>query len=155
MYKVSTPLGPMVARRDGQGIRFLHWAQEGALLVQEHGDPLVKDLQAEIDLFFQGKLLSFHITYSLEGTEFQKAVWNMLLQIPFGQTRSYKEIAIRIGRPLAHRAVASACRNNPLALLIPCHRVIHTDGRLGGYRGGAFYKEKLLAHEEEIAYAAL
>ena len=85
----------------------------------------------------------------IEGTNFQKAVWEQLRKIPSGQTRTYKEIAILIGRPNSARAVANACGKNPLLIEIPCHRVIRSDGKLGGYsgKGGMKQKRKLLKEE--------
>ncbi|MEN9343992.1 MAG: hypothetical protein RLZZ453_779 [Chlamydiota bacterium] len=82
------------------------------------------------------------------GTPFQQKVWRALLQIPYGETRSYAQIATLIGQPTAHRAVALACKANPLPILIPCHRVIRSDGSLGGYAFGSQLKQWLLLHEQ-------
>jgi len=84
-----------------------------------------------------------------KGTPFQREVWNALSRIPFGETRSYVEIAGSIGRPRAARAVGQACGKNPLAILIPCHRVVATGGKLGGYTGGLDFKEALLKLEQK------
>ena len=84
------------------------------------------------------------------GTEFQRRVWNALRQIPFGATRTYPQLAAMIGRPHAVRAVASACANNPISLLVPCHRVVGADGSLRGYRWGLERKRRLLEHERQI-----
>ena len=90
-----------------------------------------------------------NIFFDLQGTDFQKKVWNELLKIPKGETRTYKEISIAIGHPLAVRAVANACGKNPHPIKIPCHRVIRSDGKLGGYSapGGTAAKRKLLKEE--------
>ena len=87
----------------------------------------------------------------IEGTNFQKAVWEQLRKIPSGQTRTYKEIAVLIGRPNSARAVANACGKNPLPLIIPCHRAIRSDGSLGGYsaQGGTATKRRLLDEEQK------
>lgn len=87
------------------------------------------------------------LSFDLYGTDFQKKVWAELLRIPFGQTRAYAEIAARIGRPKAYRAVANACGANPVAIAIPCHRVVASGGKIGGYGGGLERKRKLLDKE--------
>ena len=94
-------------------------------------------------------MIKKNIFFDLQGTDFQKKVWNELLKIPKGETRTYKEIAIAIGRPLAVRAVANACGKNPHPIKIPCHRVIRSDGKLGGYSapGGTAAKRRLLKEE--------
>ena len=89
----------------------------------------------------------FDVPLDLRGTPFQRAVWDVLLKIPYGDSRSYAEVAGAIGRPTAHRAVGSANNANPIALNVPCHRVIAADGRLGGYGGGEDLKARLLAME--------
>ena len=91
----------------------------------------------------------------LRATAFQWRVWRQLQAIPYGETRTYREVAAAIGKPTATRAVARACATNPVALLIPCHRVIRTDGSMGGYRWGIPRKEKLLAQERTGATGAL
>ena len=91
------------------------------------------------------------VPLDLRGTAFQLRVWRALREIPRGQTRSYAEIAARIGRPAASRAVARACAANPVALLVPCHRVVRATGEVGGYRWGVARKERLLAVERELA----
>ena len=89
----------------------------------------------------------FDVPLDLRGTPFQRAVWDVLLKIPYGDSRSYAEVAGAIGRPTAHRAVGSANNANPIALIVPCHRVIAADGSLGGYGGGEDLKARLLAME--------
>lgn len=88
----------------------------------------------------------------LEGTDFQKKVWRELLKISWGETVSYREIAIRIGRPKAVRAVANAIGQNKIPIIIPCHRVIRTDGQLGGYSGGVRLKRRLLEFEKKFSH---
>ena len=89
----------------------------------------------------------FDVPLDLRGTPFQRAVWDVLLKIPYGESRSYAEVAGAIGRPTAHRAVGSANNANPISLIVPCHRVINADGSLGGYGGGQDLKARLLAME--------
>jgi len=102
---------------------------------------------AQILEYLEGKRVAFELPLDLRGTKFQSAVWQALLEIPYGETRSYAEIATAVGQPNALRAVGAANGANPVALVVPCHRVIASDGRLGGYGGGLRLKAKLLAME--------
>jgi O-6-methylguanine DNA methyltransferase len=97
--------------------------------------------------YLEGKRVGFELALDLRGTPFQRAVWAALQEIPYGETRSYAEIARRVGQPNAVRAVGAANGANPVALVVPCHRVIASDGKLGGYGGGLRLKGKLLAME--------
>lgn len=107
------------------------------------------EIQKQIKEYEDENRKEFNLPLHLIGTEFQKQVWNALLEIPFGETRTYQEIAIRIGKPKALRAVGGACNRNPIGIIIPCHRVIGKNGSLTGYAGGLFYKELLLKHEKD------
>lgn len=98
----------------------------------------------QLEEYFQGKRKTFKLPLKLKGTEFQKLVWDALLTIPYGETRSYSEIACQIGRPKASRAVGMANHRNPVAIVVPCHRVIGKNGSLTGYAGGLDKKERLL-----------
>jgi methylated-DNA-[protein]-cysteine S-methyltransferase len=102
---------------------------------------------AQIVEYLEGKRRRFELPLDLRGTPFQRAVWEELLRIPYGETRTYAEIARAIGRPSAMRAVGAANGANPVALVVPCHRVIATGGKLGGYGGGLALKKRLLALE--------
>ncbi len=97
--------------------------------------------------YLASERVDFDIPLDLRGTPFQRAVWDVLVKIPYGESRSYAEVARAIGRPTAHRAVGSANNANPVALIVPCHRVIAADGSLGGYGGGEELKARLLAME--------
>ncbi|MCX7625312.1 MAG: methylated-DNA--[protein]-cysteine S-methyltransferase [Candidatus Sumerlaeaceae bacterium] len=101
----------------------------------------------ELAEYFQGKRMRFSVPLSPEGTEFQKQVWKAACQIPYGQVRSYWWVAVRMGNPHAARAVGGALRENPLAIFIPCHRVVRQDGTLGGFAPGIEWKQLLLSHE--------
>ena len=98
--------------------------------------------------YLEGRRREFDLTVDLRGTDFQLKVWDALLEIPYGETRSYSEIAKRVGSPNAVRAVGSANGANPVSLVVPCHRVIAADGKLGGYGGGLPLKKRLLAMEQ-------
>ena len=103
----------------------------------------------EIMEYLNGKRKSFDIKYQMNGTEFQKKVWKELINIPYAETRSYKEIAVAVGNPKASRAVGMANNKNPIAIIVPCHRVIGSDGRLIGYAGGLDMKRALLNLEKK------
>ncbi|MDR0289516.1 MAG: methylated-DNA--[protein]-cysteine S-methyltransferase [Treponema sp.] len=110
--------------------------------------PLIKKAAAQIEEYLAGKRQSFALPIALHGTEFQVAVWQELQKIPFGETRSYKEIAAAIGREKAVRAVGMANNRNPIVIIVPCHRVIGHDGSLTGYGGGLPLKRHLLDLEQ-------
>ena len=112
------------------------------------GGVLARQALTEIGEYLAGRRRQFTIPLDLEGTPFQVRVWKALLEIPYGETRSYGAIARRIGRPQAARAVGSANRSNPIPIIVPCHRVIAGDGSLGGYAGGLEMKTRLLRLEQ-------
>jgi methylated-DNA-[protein]-cysteine S-methyltransferase len=109
----------------------------------------------QLDEYFEGTRRTFELTFLPRGTEFQRSVWDALLEIPFATTASYKDIATSIGNERATRAVGMANNRNPIALFIPCHRVIGADGSMTGYGGGLPMKEWLLGHERAVADGTL
>jgi methylated-DNA-[protein]-cysteine S-methyltransferase len=111
--------------------------------------PLIKKAAGQIEEYFSGKRKKISLPLALRGTEFQMAVWEALQTIPYGETRSYGEIAVQIGRPKAARAVGMANHNNPISIIVPCHRVIGHNGKLVGYGAGLPIKEYLLNLEQE------
>jgi len=113
----------------------------------EPGDELVRAAATQILEYLEGQRTEFDLPLDLRGTPFQRRVWDELLEIPYGETRSYKEIAGAVGRPRALRAVGNANGANPVSLVVPCHRVIASGGKLGGYAGGLSLKARLLAME--------
>lgn len=116
------------------------------LILREEG-PL-RQARLELEAYFAGEQFSFSVPLAPGGTPFQRCVWEALRSIPYGATLSYGEIASRIGSPAASRAVGAACRANPVAILIPCHRVVSKSGSLTGYAGGLAVKELLLRLED-------
>lgn len=106
-------------------------------------------MRTQLNLYFQGKLKEFDLPLDLVGTEFQQQVWNVLLQIPYGATSSYAKQAQILGNPTAVRAVANANGMNKISIIVPCHRVIGSDGSLTGYGGGLWRKKELLELEQE------
>ena len=143
---VDTPIGPLglVASEQGlRGVRFhaRRFRTEGA-------SPVLDAAVAQLGAYFAGDLTTFHLPLDLEGTEFQRQCWLALATIPYGQTVSYGEQARRLGLgPAAARAVGAANGQNPLPVILPCHRVIGSDGSLTGFGGGLHVKRFLLEHE--------
>lgn len=156
---ISTPLGPMLAAASERGICLLEFVERRMLEKQlavverrigtiEVGDaPVLAELAAQLDEYFCGERTTFDVPIDAPGTPFQERVWAELRRIPTGQTRSYAEVARAVGAPAAARAVARANGMNRVAIAIPCHRVIGTDGALTGYAGGLHRKERLLRLE--------
>jgi len=157
---LDTPLGAMVAVADEHGVRLLEFVDRRGLesqlacLRERLGRVVVpgshshlRRLAAEIEGYFDGTLKRFETPVAAAGTDFQRAVWSRLRSIPYGATESYSRIAQTVGRPGAQRAVGSANGANPLAIVVPCHRVVRDDGTLGGYGGGLWRKRWLLEHE--------
>ncbi|WP_207706388.1 methylated-DNA--[protein]-cysteine S-methyltransferase [Clostridium amazonitimonense] len=143
----SSPIGIIEVSADNQGITSLYFVD--ALGISENNDLISKCL-TQLDEYFKGFRKDFEITLSYKfGTEFQHKVWNALKNIPYGNTCSYKDIAIAIGNEKAVRAVGGANNKNPLSIIIPCHRVVGMNGKLVGYGGGLWRKEWLLEHESK------
>ena len=109
--------------------------------------PLLQAVADQLAAYFRGELTEFDLPVAAAGTPFQQRVWDALRQIPYGETRSYGQLAAEIGNPAASRAVGAANGRNPVSIVVPCHRVIGSSGRLTGYAGGLTTKEQLLAHE--------
>ncbi len=109
--------------------------------------PLIAEAFLQLDAWLSGDLRAFTLPLAPEGSGFKRRVWSALSEIPYGQTRSYAEVAVAIGSPGASRAVGAACASNPLPIVIPCHRVVRSDGSIGGYLGGVPVKRWLLELE--------
>lgn len=145
---LKTPIGKMIATADEGGITSLDFTDE-TQSINNCDNPLLIRLEQELNEYFEGKRHSFTLPLNPPGTVFQKGVWETLSTIPYGETISYASEAKLFGSPKAVRAVANANGRNPIAILIPCHRVIATGGGLGGYTGGIEKKEFLLALEKK------
>ena len=142
---IKTPLGTAKIVGDENGISVISILEEGKL-----SEVIPNELQetvTQLQDYFDGKRSDFHFKMNPKGTEFQQKVWKELLNIPFGKTMSYLDLSKKLGDVKAIRAVASANGKNPLWIVIPCHRVIGTDGSLTGYAGGLWRKKWLLEHE--------
>lgn len=154
-YEIETPLGPMRAAFDDRGkLRELEFAGMDPRATAPLAPPSLREahkfLVRQLSSYFAKNLRTFTVPIDPQGTEFQKRVWNVLLDIPYGTTISYLELAKRLGDEHLVRAVGSANGANPIAILIPCHRVIGSDHSLIGYAGGLERKEALLLLEGAI-----
>ncbi len=148
----ASPLGPLLLARTARGLAgawFEGQRHHPPLLTarRRDDDPLLERAAAQLQAYFDGTAQRFDVPLDLQGTAFQQAVWAALLAIEPGTTRSYAAIARAIGRPVAVRAVGSAVGRNPVSILVPCHRVVGSDGALTGYAGGIDRKVALLALE--------
>ena len=148
IYLYETKIGKIAIAEDDNAITDLYF-YDGTLIndVQIKETELLKKASQQLKDYFEGKRKIFELPLSPKGTDFQQSVWKALLEIPFGETRSYGDIAKRIGNPKASRAVGMANNRNPIAIFIPCHRVIGANGSLVGYGGGLDIKKYLLSIE--------
>jgi methylated-DNA-[protein]-cysteine S-methyltransferase len=148
----DSPIGPLELRGNGTSITglFMQTGRHPEILPPglPGDDRSLLAAREQLEAYFAGRLEIFSLELSPAGTPFQQRVWRALLEIPFGATESYGELARRIGLPQAARAVGLANGRNPISIVIPCHRVIGADGSLTGYGGGIERKKWLLAHEQ-------
>ncbi len=150
---INTPLGTTKIKGDENGVAVISVLQEGEISKKI---PLeLKGVVKELNEYFDGKRTEFSFQLNPKGTDFQKKVWQALLTIPYGKTVSYLDLSKQLGDVKAIRAVASANGKNPLWIVVPCHRVIGTDGSLTGYAGGLWRKKWLLDHENPVKQQSL
>jgi methylated-DNA-[protein]-cysteine S-methyltransferase len=152
---VPSPLGPLLLVGDGHrlGGLFLGGERRPPALGQgvEDGSAFA-DAAVQLDEWFAGRRQVFELDLAAEGSPFQQPVWTALLEIPYGETVTYGEVAARVGRPGSARAVGRAVGRNPIGIVVPCHRVVAAGGALGGYAGGLDAKRWLLAHEQRVTH---
>ena len=146
---LRTSLGNAILEGDSEGISKLTLTEETPE-INTIPAPELQEAIFQLQQYFAGELKEFNLKLNPQGTDFQKRVWQTLLTIPYGKTASYMDLAKELGDPLAIRAVAAANGKNPLWILIPCHRVIGSDGSLTGYAGGLWRKKWLLDHEQPV-----
>lgn len=146
----SSPIGVIEVKGSLQGITSLYFVEED--IISSSIPECLKECINQLDEYFKGIRKDFTVKLQIDGTEFRKSVWNKLLDIPYGETCSYMDIAIAIGNKKAVRAVGGANHNNKISIIIPCHRVIGSTGSLTGYGGGLWRKEWLLNHEKNSKY---
>jgi methylated-DNA-[protein]-cysteine S-methyltransferase len=159
---VPSPVGPLRLIATATGLSELHFAARRAAVPGVEGErtdgraeTILERVRTELDEYFAGGRVSFDIPLHLHGTPFQIRVWTALREIPYGTTLSYGELARRIGAPKAVRAVGAANGQNPVAIIVPCHRVIGANGDLTGFGGGIERKRWLLQHESASQELAL
>ena len=148
---MPSPIGPLLLAGDESGLRFVHFStgrrpQSPAPEWIEDKKPF-QEVAGQLAAYFAGKLQKFDLPLAPQGTDFQLLVWRHLQEIPYGETTSYGQLAKQIGKPAASRAVGLANGSNPIPIIIPCHRVIGSNGDLTGFGGGLPIKKKLLALE--------
>lgn len=160
---VDTVLGSMLAIADERALFLLEFVtrkglekeikqlcnKTQSLIIPGRTSP-IDSIENELQAYFSGQLTAFKTAIHLPGTPFQKRVWQELMRIPYGETRSYSKQAESLGKPTAFRTVANANAANQLAIIIPCHRIVHLNGTLGGYAGGVDRKKWLIAHEKRV-----
>lgn len=150
--RMETPIGKLLLAATERGLRYIHFGHEipesRKTEVWVESPQMLRPYEEQLRAYFLGELQEFTCNLDLEGTQFQKKCWNALLRIPYGRTRSYADIAREVGSPRAFRAVGQANHNNPIPIIVPCHRVITSSGTLGGYGGGLKVKDTLLRLEK-------
>jgi methylated-DNA-[protein]-cysteine S-methyltransferase len=154
VYKfIDSPLGQLKLIASDKGLAAVLWENDDPRrvrlgpLVEDPDNRLLKEAEKQLNAYFKGKLKKFTVPLDFKGTDFQRSVWAALLTIPFGETRSYAEIARQIGKPEASRAVGAANGRNPISIIAPCHRVLGSNGRLTGFAAGLEAKDELLKLE--------
>lgn len=157
---MASPVGRLELVAQDDGLAAILWENDDPKRVRlgERSDipnhPILRETERQLEAYFAGERTVFTVPLRPAGTEFQRAVWQALLTIPFGETRTYADIARQIGHPKAYRAMGAANGRNPVSIIIPCHRAIGSDGRLHGFAGGLDAKRYLLALESKRLHAA-
>lgn len=152
--KVDSPIGGLVLVGNDDGLAAILWANDNPrrvrlnVVAEDDRCPVLVETARQLEEYFAGRRHAFDVKLNFIGTPFQNQVWRALLRIPFGETRSYGQIARELGNPRATRAVGAANGKNPIAIIAPCHRVIGASGGLRGFAGGLKAKETLLALEK-------
>ena len=144
---MESPLGFLEIRASSKGVTEVKFVKNAGLEI--NGSPLTEEAVKQLKEYFDGQRRTFEVKLDIKGTDFQLKVWKGLMDIPYGHTWSYKELASYIDNPKAIRAVGGANNKNPVSILIPCHRVIGANGKLVGYGGGLEKKQWLLNHEKQ------
>ena len=152
---MASPVGVLTLIANEKGLAAILWEKEDPKRVplgeveEDHGHPVLLETERQLNDYFAGKLDRFDLPLDFTGTDFQKKVWSALTHIPFGETRSYAQIAREVGSPAAVRAVGAANGRNPISIVAPCHRVIGSNGKLTGFAGGLEAKAFLLGIESK------
>lgn len=150
---IKSPVGILKIVVEDAAIRTIQFVEKPG---EEHSsNDVMETAIQQLDAYFDGRRKNFNLPLAPKGTSFQQKVWNELRNVPYGKTISYQEIANRLGDPKVIRAAASANGKNPIAIVIPCHRIIGSDGSLTGYAGGLHRKKWLLEHESPVIQGTL
>jgi methylated-DNA-[protein]-cysteine S-methyltransferase len=150
---IGSPVGPLTLVASRQGLAAILWKDDNprrvrlSNVVEDAINPILLETERQLGEYFAGQRNVFTVKLDFAGTDFQRRVWEALLTIPYGETRSYGEIARQIGSPAAVRAVGAANGRNPISIIAPCHRVVGSTGKLTGFAGGLQTKARLLAFE--------
>lgn len=147
-----TPVGPLLLVSDGSALTTLHFSAGPGPGERDDADPVLVTVATQLREYFAGDRKEFDLPLAPRGTDFQRAVWERLCEIPYGTTITYGELARRVGNPAASRAVGLANGRNPIAIVVPCHRVIGSDGKLTGFAGGMDAKRALLELESATLF---
>jgi methylated-DNA-[protein]-cysteine S-methyltransferase len=148
---IASPIGPLLVAREGEPVIEIRFPPAEPPEDWTRDDRAFSDVRGALDHYFCGRSKAFDLPLEPRGTEFQKSVWRALLDVPFGETTTYGDLARRLGKPAAVRAVGAANGANPIPIVIPCHRVIGSNGSLVGFGGGLPVKRWLLDHEAAVA----
>ncbi len=148
---LKSPIGQMIITADSKAINSIFFVFPDTEMPPENCNDVLEQCKHELNEYFSGKRKEFDVSINQTGTEFQQKVWSELLKIPHGKTVSYNYIAERVGGKNMMRAVGSANGKNQISIIVPCHRVIGSDGSLTGYAGGMWRKEWLLKHEDKYS----
>jgi len=152
---IPSPVGKLKLITSDKGLVAILWENDNpkrvkvGALVENHNHPILLQAERQLGEYFEGRRKSFSLKLDLKGTKFQNDVWEALLGIPFGETRSYGQLARQLGNPRATRAVGAANGKNPISIVVPCHRVIGSSGKLTGFAGGLETKAHLLELERD------
>lgn len=152
---LNTPIGVLEIKGDEKGLASVYFIDSDNKKISEIIPEELSSAVFQLKEYFEGKRTNFSLKLSPQGTDFQKKVWLQLQEIPFGKTTSYQQMANQLGDPKVIRAAASANGKNPISIIIPCHRVIGSDGSLTGYAGGLHRKKWLLEHESPVKQQSL
>jgi methylated-DNA-[protein]-cysteine S-methyltransferase len=156
--RMSSPVGTLTLVASDAGLAAILWENDRPFRVrlnveaEDNGHPILVEAERQLAEYFSGRRQQFSLTLDPSGTDFQRRVWGALMTIPFGETRSYAQIAAQIGQPRAARAVGAANARNPLSIVAPCHRVVGASGALTGFAGGLDVKARLLALEHAAVH---